>query len=182
MKEGGRPTTVNGNVPPRRLPNAARRPREYLTPEEAERLITTARKRVGARNPHRDATMIMLAYRHGLRASEVCALRWDMLDLSQGRFHVTRRKNGRPGVHLLRGQEIRALRQLKREQVCAAPKSFEPSARSGTTGCRSSGAKRSRRCGHFSCQIRRSLSSWSAAMRDVPSMSGVEASSTSASG
>jgi type 1 fimbriae regulatory protein FimE len=117
VKEGSRPSTVNGKVPPRRLPNAARRPREYLTPEEAERLIATAQKRIGARNPHRDATMILMAYRHGLRASEVCALRWDMLDLAQGRFHVTRRKNGRPSVHLLRGQEIRALRRLKREQV-----------------------------------------------------------------
>ncbi len=159
VKEGSRPSTVNGKVPPRRVSHAERRPREYLTPEEAERLIATARKRIGARNPHRDATMIMMAYRHGLRASEVCAVRWDMLDLAQGRFHVTRRKNGRPSVHLLRGQEIRALRQLKREQVCAAPKSFEPSARSGTTRCRSSGAKRSRQCGHFSCQIRWSLSS-----------------------
>jgi integrase len=93
VKEGSRPTTANGKVPPRRLPNAARRPREYLTPEEAERLIATAQKRIGARNPHRDATMILMAYRHGLRASEVCALRWDMLDLAQGRFHVTRRKN-----------------------------------------------------------------------------------------
>ena len=83
MKEGSRPSTVNGKVPPRRLLNAERRPREYLTPEEAERLITTAQKRIGTRNPHRDATMILLAYRHGLRASEVCALRWDMLDLAK---------------------------------------------------------------------------------------------------
>ena len=80
-------------------------------------LITAAQKRIGARSPHRDATMILLAYRHGLRASELCSLRWDMLDLSQGRYHVTRRKNGRPSVHLLRGTEIRALRRLQREQV-----------------------------------------------------------------
>jgi integrase len=93
VKEGSRPTTANGKVPPRRLPNAARRSREYLTPEEVKLLIETARKRIGARNPHRDATLILLAYRHGLRASELCALRWDMLDLSQGRYHVTRRKS-----------------------------------------------------------------------------------------
>jgi type 1 fimbriae regulatory protein FimB/type 1 fimbriae regulatory protein FimE len=117
VTEGGRPTTVNGKVPPRRRSNAERRPREYLTPEEVELLITTARKRIGARTPHRDATMILLAYRHGLRASELCSLRWDMLDLGQGRYHVTRRKNGRPSVHLLRGTEIRALRRLQREQV-----------------------------------------------------------------
>jgi type 1 fimbriae regulatory protein FimE len=117
VRKGRVPATVNGKVPPRRLANAERRPREYLTPEEVERLMTAARKRIGARTPHRDATMILMAYRHGLRASELCALRWDMLDLSQGRFHVTRRKNGRPSVHLLRGTEIRDLRRLKREQV-----------------------------------------------------------------
>ena len=61
--------------------------------------------------------MILLAYRHGLRASELCSLRWDMLDLAQGRYHVTRRKNGRPSVHLIRGNEIRDLRRLQREQV-----------------------------------------------------------------
>jgi integrase len=70
--------------------------------------------------PFRHATLILLAYRHGLRVSELCSLRWDMLDLSQGRFHVTRRKNGRPSVHLLRGSEIRALRRLQREQVPAS--------------------------------------------------------------
>ena len=117
VTEGRGPSTVNGKVPPRRLPNAERRPREYLTPEEVERLMTAAQKRIGARNPHRDATMILLAFRHGLRASELCSLRWDMLDLAQGRYHVTRRKNGRPSVHLLRGTEIRALRRLQREQV-----------------------------------------------------------------
>lgn len=115
-RKGRRPITENGKVPPRRLPYSERRPREYLTPEEVARLITAARKRAGARNAHRDATMILIAYRHGLRASELCALRWDMLDLSQGRYHVTRRKNGRPSVHLLRGSEIRELRRLKREQ------------------------------------------------------------------
>jgi integrase len=92
-RKGSRPITVNGKVPPRRLANASRRPREYLTPEEVKLLIETARRRIGARNPHRDATLILLAYRHGLRVSELCSLRWDMLDLAQGRFHVTRRKN-----------------------------------------------------------------------------------------
>jgi integrase len=68
------PMFVNGNVPPRRRPNAARRPREYLTADEVERLIAAARARPG-RHGHRDATMILLAYRHGLRASELVGLR-----------------------------------------------------------------------------------------------------------
>jgi type 1 fimbriae regulatory protein FimB/type 1 fimbriae regulatory protein FimE len=77
--------SVNGKLPPRRLPNAARRPREYLTPAEVERLIAAARTRNG-RYPHRDATMILLAYRHGLRAAELTSLRWDMLDLALGQL------------------------------------------------------------------------------------------------
>jgi hypothetical protein len=73
-RKGSRPITVNGKVPPRRLANASRRPREYLTPEEVKLLIETARRRIGARNPHRDATMILVAYRHGLRASGICCV------------------------------------------------------------------------------------------------------------
>ena len=66
------PTPQNGTVPPRPIPHAERRPREYLTPKEVERLITAARQN---RYGHRDATMIRVAYRHGLRVSELCALR-----------------------------------------------------------------------------------------------------------
>jgi hypothetical protein len=50
VPRAGHTEHTNGKVPPRRLSNAERRPREYLTPEEAERLITVARKRIGARN------------------------------------------------------------------------------------------------------------------------------------
>src|SRR4051812_7061167 len=110
------PMAVNGNVPPRRLANAVRRPREYLTAAEVERLMTAAKTRAG-RQGHRDATMILLAFRHGLRVSELCALRWDMLDLAQGHLHVRRLKNGRPSVHTVRGSELRALRRLQREQA-----------------------------------------------------------------
>src|SRR5215472_4710525 len=61
--------------PPRRQRNSERRPREYLTPAEIEVLIATAKKR--GRYGQRDATMILIAYRHGLRVSELCALTWD---------------------------------------------------------------------------------------------------------
>jgi len=56
----------------RRLPNAAYRQREYLTEAEVDRLIEAARKR--GRNGPRDAAAILLAYRHGLRAQELCSL------------------------------------------------------------------------------------------------------------
>ncbi len=68
------PTTENGTVPPRRVRNAERRPREYLTAQEVEQLMAAARDR-GGRYGHRDATLILLAYRHGLRAGELVAVR-----------------------------------------------------------------------------------------------------------
>ena len=73
---------------------------------------------------HRDATMILVAYRHGLRASEVCDLRWHQIELSEGRLHVHRVKNGMPSVHPIRGDEMRALRKLRREYPSDASFSF----------------------------------------------------------
>src|SRR5262249_4885777 len=87
--------------------------RRYLTEREVERLMDCARKY--GRYGHRDATMILVAYRHGLRASEVCDLQWQQIELSEGRLHVHRVKNGIPSVHPIRGDEIRALRKLRRE-------------------------------------------------------------------
>ena len=92
--------------------------RRYLTEREVERLMDTARK-VG-RYGHRDATMILVAYRHGLRASEVCSLEWHQIELDQGRLHVRRAKRGTPSVHPIRGDEIRALRRLRRENASEA--------------------------------------------------------------
>jgi len=73
----------------------------------------TARKR--SPHGHRDATMILVAYRHGLRASELCDLQWHQIELSEGRLHVRRVKNGTPSVHPICGDEMRALRKLRRE-------------------------------------------------------------------
>jgi type 1 fimbriae regulatory protein FimB/type 1 fimbriae regulatory protein FimE len=89
-------------------------PRKYLLPAEVETLIATARKL--SRHGHRDATMILIAYRHGLRASELVTLEWHQIELDGGRLHVRRAKNGTPSVHPIRGDEIRELRRLKREQ------------------------------------------------------------------
>src|SRR5262249_44674981 len=87
--------------------------RRYLTEREVERLMDCARKY--GRYGHRDATMILVAYRHGLRASEVCDLQGQQTELSEGRLHVHRVKNGIPSVHPIRGDEMRALRKLRRE-------------------------------------------------------------------
>src|SRR5499425_1786089 len=87
--------------------------RRYLTEREVARLMDCARKH--GRYGHRDATMMLVAYRHGLRASEVCDLQWQQIELSEGRLHVHRVKNGIPSVHPIRGDEMRALRKLRRE-------------------------------------------------------------------
>jgi Phage integrase family len=67
------------------------------------------------RHGHRDATMILLAFRHGLRAAEVCDLRWDQVEFNAAVLHVRRVKNGTPSTHPLIGDEMRALRRLQRE-------------------------------------------------------------------
>jgi integrase len=59
--------------------------------------------------------MILVAYRHGLRASEVCDLRWEQIDFNSATLHVRRVKNGKPSTHPIRGDELRALRKLQRE-------------------------------------------------------------------
>src|SRR5580692_1532650 len=106
------PATENRTVTPLRRKNADLRTREHLTPAEVEKLMAAAK---GNRQGHRDATMILIAFRHGLRASELVDLRWDQVSLDEGVLHVRRAKNGTPATHPLAGQELRALRKLKRE-------------------------------------------------------------------
>jgi integrase len=106
------PTIVNRTVTPRRRPNAELRTREHLTDREVARLIEAAKQN---RYGHRDATMVLLAYRHGLRASELCDLRWDQVDFNRAVLHVRRVKQGTPATHPLTGLEMRALRKLQRE-------------------------------------------------------------------
>ncbi|MCH9025487.1 MAG: tyrosine-type recombinase/integrase [Proteobacteria bacterium] len=107
-------TIENGKVnPPPRKTNQEVRSREYLTANEVDRLMMAA-KSLG-RHAHRDATLILIAYRHGLRVSELVALRWDMVDLKQGLLHVSRLKNGVESTHPIRGPELRALRKLLRD-------------------------------------------------------------------
>jgi type 1 fimbriae regulatory protein FimE len=97
--------------PPKKHRNIEHRAREFLTPAEVDHLIWTARQR-GRYGP-RDATLLLLMYRHGLRVAEVVRLRWDMLDLKAAWLHVRLVKNGVTAVHTIRGPERRALRQLQ---------------------------------------------------------------------
>jgi type 1 fimbriae regulatory protein FimB/type 1 fimbriae regulatory protein FimE len=95
-----------------RKANAKYRTREHLTEREVERLIEAAKDN---RWGHRDSTMVLIAFRHGLRASELIDLRWEQIDLRGGLLHVHRVKQGTPATHPLTGRELRALRRLERE-------------------------------------------------------------------
>ena len=131
----------------RRKPNAHYRTREHLTEAEVERLMAAARQN---RWGHRDATMILVAYRHGLRVSELVDLRWDQIDFAAAALHVRRLKRGTPATHPILGDELRALRRLRREQI--------PNRRSCS---RPSAARRS---------PRRALPAWSSAWVRWPSL------------
>jgi type 1 fimbriae regulatory protein FimE len=72
-----------------------------------------AAARKSSRYGHRDATMILIGYRHGLRASELCDLQWSQVELATGRLHVRRAKNGSPSVHPMQGDEIRCIRVVR---------------------------------------------------------------------
>jgi integrase len=97
----------------KRRPNGDIRTREYLTEAEVEKLMAATK---GDRWGHRDATMVLVAYRHGLRASELVDLRWEQVEFKTATLHVRRVKKGTPSTHPILGDELRALRRLEREQ------------------------------------------------------------------
>lgn len=90
------------------------RTREHLLPEEVE-AMRSALKKSNGRHAHRDSTLILLIYRHGLRVSEASTLRWEQIDFSSGTIYVKRVKKGIPSVQPLYGDEIRSLRKLQRD-------------------------------------------------------------------
>jgi integrase len=106
------PAIENRTVTPLRRPNAELRTREYLTEAEIGLLIEAAKAN---RYGHRDATMILIAFRHGLRAAELVDLRWDQIDFPAAVLAVRRVKGRSPSTHPLSGLELRALRRLQRE-------------------------------------------------------------------
>jgi len=106
------------SLPPILTPNCERRSREYLTSGEVAALMKAAGS-VG-RNRHRDATMILIMYRHGLRVSELTDLRWEQVNLNEAILHVVRLKGGVASTHPLNAPQLRALKKLKKE--CAQTK------------------------------------------------------------
>ena len=100
------------SVSPRSKPNAEGT-REYLTDAEIARLTASAKD---GRYGHRDATIILVTYKHGLRVSELVNLQWDQIDFASATLAVRRTNRGSPSTHPLDDDELRALRQLRREQ------------------------------------------------------------------
>ena len=115
-----KPIPDNGTVrlPPRRRPNSEIRSREHLLESEVETLIKVAS---ASRYGFRDGVMILIAYRHGLRAIELTNLRWESIDFNRGELHVRRVKGSLPSTHPLSGRELRVLRRLRREQEPTSP-------------------------------------------------------------
>ncbi len=113
VREPGREAAKKRRIPDR-LKNAEYRSREYLSPAETEQLISAAGTL--GRHGDRDAAMLMMAYRHGLRVTELVSLRWTQIDLKRGALHVNRLKNGIASTHPLRGPELGALRTLAKDE------------------------------------------------------------------
>jgi integrase len=130
------PSFKNGTIQktpktmPNRKANDRLRGRQHLSEAEVARLKETA-----LRVKHygfRDATMVMTAFRHGLRCAELVDLTWDQVDFDAGKLHVRRVKNSSPSTHMLQGDELRAFRRLKREQRPPSPFAFTSERGHGT--------------------------------------------------
>ena len=112
------------NAPTTEMDTEARR--QWLTEAEVETTIRHA-------DSERDRLMILMAYRHGFRVSELIGLTWRQVDLDAARLRVIRAKGSEDGVHPLSGREIRALRNLWRRQAVGAPWVFVTSRRGPMT-------------------------------------------------
>ena len=102
-RKTGRPTTESWKVTRDK----------YLTPTQMKALLAKAKK--SGRYPERDYTLLLIGYRHGLRVSELIALRWKDVDMKAGYIHIRRLKNGVDSVHPLRAAELTALKRLKKK-------------------------------------------------------------------
>jgi type 1 fimbriae regulatory protein FimB/type 1 fimbriae regulatory protein FimE len=94
-----------------RRPNATYRVREHLTEQEMARLLTALKRK---RHGQRDWLIGLLIYRHGLRVSEACDLRWDDIDLSKRTILVRRLKGSDDSRHYVERDELAGLKALQR--------------------------------------------------------------------
>jgi integrase len=104
-----RQTPQMGHMPPARQTNASRRDREHLSIDEVKLLIAAARQ---TRHGARDAAAIQVAFNHGLRVSELCALRWRDVRWDERVVYINRLKGSRSGEHPLTEEDMRALGRM----------------------------------------------------------------------
>ena len=101
-------------APAGRKANDAYRVREHLTEAEMDKLLMALKRN---RHGHRDWLIGLLIYRHGLRVSEACDLRWDDIDLAKRTIVVRRLKGSTDSSHYLERDELTGLKRLQREGI-----------------------------------------------------------------
>jgi integrase len=106
--------SLKTTTPIRTTNNKDVRVREYLTADEIDQLISALRKK--SRNPNRDALLVTMMFRHGLRVGEAVHLKWDQIDFKDSTLRVNRLKGSKDSVHPIPGPELRLLRRLEREK------------------------------------------------------------------
>ena len=116
------PQTLKIEQSSKRGRNVDLRPREYLFASEIDVLLACAREQ--KRCSQRNYCIILLGYKHGLRACEFGYLRWASIDWDKGTIAIRRAKGSDSGTHHLVGREIRELRKLRRENEHPSPYIF----------------------------------------------------------
>ena len=108
--------------PPRKRKNEDVRGVEYLREDQVDQLRRAA-GRIG-RHRHRDATMILIAFRHGLRVSELIRIRRDQFERGEQTLFIKRLKGSKSGTHDLSRTEVAALNRLVKEAKETGPQAF----------------------------------------------------------
>jgi type 1 fimbriae regulatory protein FimB/type 1 fimbriae regulatory protein FimE len=104
---------ITQQIAPGRKKNRDYRSREHLTPQEVHRLIEAAGER--GRHRLRDRALLLLMFRHGLRAGEACLLKWDAVMVDERSISITRLKGSESGVHRLQPDELEVLQRLREQ-------------------------------------------------------------------
>lgn len=92
--------------------------RDFLTPDEIDRLLAAARK---GRHGVRDYAIILMMYRHGMRVSEACSTRIADLSLDSARVWVRRLKGSMSTEQPIEGDELRAIRRYLQTRSLHVP-------------------------------------------------------------
>jgi len=97
-----------------RQANGEYRVREHLTEAEVDKLLAALKRN---RHGERDWLIGLLIFRHGLRVTEACNLRWDDIDFAKSTVTVRRLKGSHDSTHYLDRDEARGLKSLRKAQA-----------------------------------------------------------------